>query len=119
MSLFTSLQNLVLFTNLSKTYSNVSSLLEYSFLVQSSAISLISVLSTFLKRISVERKKKSSSVKSAECAAQEIEPPRPIHLPLNFSFCHVRNSLEKWGGASSCYKIILLLSPFLCTIGQK
>ena len=59
---------------------------------------------------------KSSGVKSRERDAQEIGPSLPIYLPLNFSFDHERISVEKWGGASSFRKIILLLCHFLCTI---
>ena len=47
------------------------------------AISLIFVL-MYLHR------KNPSGVKCGERAAQEIEPPLPIHLPSNFSFNYVR-----------------------------
>ena len=65
-----------------------------------SAISLSFVLYTF--GIMYPHKKKSSGFISGESVTQEIGPPPPIHLPLNFSFNHVRTSLEKWGGAAFC-----------------
>ena len=66
-----------------------------------SAISLTFVLYTFVLMYSHTEKIKWR-VKSGERGAQEIGPSLPIHLPLNFSFNHVRTSLEKWGGAPSC-----------------
>ena len=85
----------------------------FNFLFNQSAISLIFALSTFAFMYS--HRKKSNSVKSTERAAQEIEPPLPIYLPLKFSLNYVR-TLKKWGGAPSCCQIFLLLSVFLCII---
>ena len=64
------------------------------------AISLTFVLSTFVL-MNPPYRKNSSGIKSGEHGAQEIGPPVSVHLPLNFSFNHIRTSLGKWGGASS------------------
>ena len=68
-------------------------------LISCSSLSFKSAVS--LTIVLFHRKKKSSGVESGERGDQEIGPPRPIHLPLNFSFNYVRN-LEKLSGAPSC-----------------
>ena len=58
-----------------------------------SAIPLTFVFYTFV--LMYLHRKKSSGVKLEERSVQEIGPPLPILLQLNFSLNHVRTSLEK------------------------
>ena len=59
-----------------------------------SAILSIFVLQIFFVLMYPYRKK-SSGVKSRERSAQEMGPPRPIHLPFNFSLNRVQTWSEK------------------------
>ena len=88
--------NLSLFTIPSKTFSSVSffiASISFSILFFNWAISLTFVFYTFV--LMYPHRKQSRGVKSGECVVQEIGPPLPIHLLLNFSFNHVRTSLNK------------------------
>jgi hypothetical protein len=52
-------------------------------------------------------KKKSSGIKSRHLVGHRIEPPLSVYLPGNGALRTSLVSLEKCGGAPSCWKIML------------